>query len=270
MKSLLSLWITGCVSAACWQPVVCQAQRGSSGYIPQLYQGQSALKAKKWSSAASHFRYALEWNHNGIDAHLGIAEVYLATGQPKRALEEFRVVLRMNPHSAEAERGIHQARSADEEEAAFQAIAAQVKQEPDNADAHTTYAEELVERDRLEEAQREAETALRLDPRQGHAYCALGRVAARQGKDDEARKNLEIAIKRDSTDDDAFATLGDLAMKAKAYRQAVTYYSREVAIVPDESEGHKKLLAALTALGDTARAEKERLLLERLESSQPK
>lgn len=239
-------------------------QRGSSGYIPQLYRGQEALKAKRWSSAASHFRTALEWNRNGIDAHLGLANVYLHKGQMKRAIEEYNVAFRLNPHSAEAERGVHQARTEGEEEASFQALQEQIKAEPNNADAHTTYAEELVERDRLDEGQKEAELALHLDPHQGHAYCALGRIAAKQGKDNEARKNLEVAIKRDSTDNDALSALGDLAMKAKDYKQAVTYYRRVVQVVPDETEGYQKLIAALTAIGDTRSAERAKALLDRL------
>jgi Tfp pilus assembly protein PilF len=239
-------------------------QRGSSGYIPQLYRGQEALKAKKWSSAASYFRTALEWNRNGVEAHLGLANVYLHRGQMKRAIEEYNVVFRLNPHSAEAERGVHQARSAGEEDAAFLALQEQVKAEPNNADALTTYAEELVERNRLEEGQKEAELALRLEPGLGHAYCALGRIAAREGKDDEAQKDLLIATRRDSTDDDAFSTLGDLAMKAKDYKQAVTYYRRVVQIVPDETEGYQKLIAALTAAGDTRGADRAKTLLDRL------
>jgi|SRR5579871_309311 len=239
-------------------------QRGSAGYIPQLYRGQEALKGRKWTAAASYFRTALEWNRSGIEAHLGLASVYLHTGRPKRAIEEYNVVFRLNPHSAEAERGVHEARTEGEEEAAFQALVEQVKAEPNSADVHTTYAEELVERGRLEEAQREAETALKLDPKQGHAYCALGRIAVRQGDDDKARRNLEIAVKHDSTDDDAFTTLGDLAMKAKDYRQAIIYYRHVVQIVPDESEGYRKLIDALTAAGDTRGAEREKAALDRL------
>jgi len=246
----------------------CSAQRGSAGYSPQLNSGNRALAVKKWNSAASHFRAALEWDRNGVDAHIGLGNVYLATGKPKRAAEEFSAALRLRPHSAAAERGIHLARSTDEEATSFTELEAQVKQEPGNPDLRATYAEELVERNRFEEAQKEAEEALRLDPKQGHAYCALGRIATKQGNDAEARKNLEIAIKRDSMDDDALTALGDLAMKAKDYRQAASYYRRVAHILPDEKEGHEKLLVALEGLGDARGAEREKATIARL--SQPK
>jgi Tfp pilus assembly protein PilF len=251
----------------CLLPVVASAQRGSQGYTAQLYQGQSSFKSSQFNAAAYHFRAALEWDQDGVDAHIGLGKVYLQTGKPEKAIEEFQAALRLKPHSAEAERLIHEAREKSnkgEEEKAFQELAAQVKRNPKNADLHTTYAEELVERDRLAEAQAEAELALKLDPKQGHSYCALGRIAARQGKEADAQKYLETALHFDNTDDDALITLGDLAMKAKDYRRASDYYRRVVILVPDQTEGHKKYLEALTDLGDTRRAEKEKAAIERL------
>src|SRR5579871_3460204 len=141
MKIQLALFAGSLLLAAMYGSVPCGAQRGSAGYIPQLNQGREALKEKKWYSAATHFREALSWDRTGVDAHVGLGNAYLGAGEVKRALEEFKSALRLNPHSATAEFGIHQARSASEEEAAFEALEAQVKREPDNADVQTTYAE---------------------------------------------------------------------------------------------------------------------------------
>jgi len=219
---------------------ICAAQRGSAGYLPQLNAGQRALKAKRWSAAASHFRQALVWDKRGVEALSGMGFVYLGSGESKRAVESFRAALKINPHLAEAERGIHLANSPEEEQSAFEALMEQAKNEPKNADVHATFAEELVERNRLDEGKAEAELALKLDPKQGHAYCALGRIAVKQGHD------------------------GDDAMKTKNYALAVRYFRRVVAIVADETEGHAKLMAALTAAGDAKGAEREKQILARL------
>lgn len=243
---------------------ICAAQRGSAGYLPQLNAGQRALKAKRWSAAASHFRQALVWDKRGVEALSGMGFVYLGSGESKRAVESFRAALKINPHLAEAERGIHLANSPEEEQSAFEALMEQAKNEPKNADVHATFAEELVERNRLDEGKAEAELALKLDPKQGHAYCALGRIAVKQGHDEEARTALLKAIKRDADDDDAYAALGDDAMKTKNYALAVRYFRRVVAIVADETEGHAKLMAALTAAGDAKGAEREKQILARL------
>ncbi len=241
-----------------------QAQRGSSSYVYQMYRGKEALARKNWYEAASHFRYALVWDHKGVEAHSGLGYVYLGLAEKQRAIDEFNAALRLKPHFSEAERGIHKAREAGEAEAAFHALEVQVKQEPNNAGLHATFAETLLDHDQVEEAKKEAEAALQLDPKLGHAYCALGRIAARQRDIEEARKNLEIAIKQDSTDDDAFTALGDLAMKANDFKLAVKYYRRVAILLPEETDAQKKLLEALTAFGDRNGADKVKVKLARL------
>jgi Tfp pilus assembly protein PilF len=240
------------------------AQRGSAGYVPQVNQGQSSLARHQWSAAASHFRFALQWDRSGVAAHNGLGEAYLHLGRREGAAEEFEAALRLSPHSAEAERGIRAARSEGEAEAAFDELQEQVQREPGNADAHTTLAEELLDRHQPDAAAHEAESALKLDRKQGHAYCVLGRIAAQHGDLDVARKNLGLAILLDSTDDDAYSTLGDLAMRDKDFPRAVQYYRHVVSIAPDETEGHKGLRDALTALGQTREAAKETAILNRL------
>lgn len=240
------------------------AQRGSAGYVPQVNQGQSCLARHQWNAAASHFRFALQWNRGGVAAHNGLGEAYLHLGRRERAAEEFEAALRISPHSADAERGIHSARSEAEAEAAFKDLQEQVQREPGNADLHTTLAEALMDRNQPDAAEREAQAALKLDRKQGHAYCVLGRVAAQRGDAKEAHKDLGLAVLLDSADDDAYATLGALALQEKDYPQAAQYYRHVVNIVPDETEGHKGLRDALTALGQTREAAKETTVLQRL------
>jgi tetratricopeptide (TPR) repeat protein len=87
-----------------------------------------------------------------------------------------------------------------------------------------------------------------------------------QGKEADAQKYWETALHYDNTDADALTGLGDVAMKAKDFRRAADYYRRVIVFVPGLVEGHKKYLEALTSLGDTRRAEKEKAAIERLTS----
>lgn len=242
----------------------CEAQRGSASYVSQLNRGREALSQKRWRSAESHFRYALVWASRGVEAYSGLGYVYLHIGEKQRAIDEFNAALKIKPHFADAERGIHQARSEGEEESAFHSLEEQVKQEPNNADLHATFAEELLERDRVDDAQREADMALKIVPNMGHAYCALGRVALKRNNVAEAQRLLEIALKRDSSDDDALTALGDLAMTQKDFQLATKRYKRVVEVVPEQIEGHTKLMGALTALGDERGVAKEKITLARL------
>lgn len=226
--------------------------------------GRDALRQKQWASAASYFRNATGWEGRSADAHAGLGTAYLHLAQTQRAGDEFKAALRINRHNAEAERGLHLVRSPDEEENAFQALTEQVKGEPNNADLRATYAEELVERNRFDEAQKEAEAALQIKPKIGHAYCALGRVAAHNGKDDEARRNFLVAVKADKHDDDAWGGLGDLAMKEKDYPAAIANYQHAAAIVPEEQQWHEKLRDAYKAAGNAQGAEQQQTLLDSL------
>jgi Tfp pilus assembly protein PilF len=254
--------------SACFFAVFCcsaAGQRGSAGYVPQINAGDRALAAHKYASAAYAYRYALEWNPDGVEAHVGLGNVYLKTGKKDRARDQFAEALRIKPHSSEAERGIHDARTPGQEEAAFQVLEKEAQSEPNNADVQTTYAEELIERDRLLEGKERATAALKLNSHMWHAYCALGRIAAKEGDDKTATDDLEIAVSHDDEDDDAIAALGELAMKNKQYVYAALWYRKLVKILPDERDGYQKLIGALDAGNQTAEADRVRADLKQLE-----
>jgi tetratricopeptide (TPR) repeat protein len=229
--------------------------------------GEHALAAKEFVAAASYFRTALQWNSNGVAAHLGLGNTYLQTSHPQKAREEFAAVLKVSPHSAEAERGIHEARSDGEEQEAFQELEVLVPKQPRNADIHTTYAEELLERDRTSEAKVEALLALKLDNKQWHAYGVLGLIAKKEGDLASARANLETAIKHDSADDDSLAGLGDLDLQEKNYSGAVKLYRQLVKVAPEESEGHRKLAQGLELLGQKDAARVEAAIADAIETA---
>ena len=240
-------------------------QRGSVGYVPQLNAGERALAQHQYSSAASHFRYAIVFDSKGVGAHVGLGTVYLRIGKKQRALEEFIFVQNLDRHSAAAERGIHDARSDGEEQQAFQDLEDELKHDPANADLHTTYAEELLERGNIAGAEVQANAALKLDANQWHAYCALGRIALEQGHLEEAKAKLEIAVLHDDNDDDALSALGDLELKAGNTRTALKLFRKLAKVVPEDAEAHRKLASALDATGDKTGAAKERLIADQID-----
>lgn len=245
--------------------LLCADAHADRNAFPRLmYAGRTALARENWTAAASSFRGALSYDPRSADAHAALGTAYLHLVLTERAQDEFNAALRLNIHCSEAERGIHLLRSTDQEAAAFKALEDQIKRQPNNADLHAAYAEELIERDRFDEAQKEAEAALRLKPQLGHAYCALGRIAAHKGNDAEARKDFTIAAQADKRDDDAFAALGDLAMKDKDYKTATAQYRRAVTIVPEERQWHEKLRSAYSAAGDIQGAAQEAAILANL------
>ena len=229
-----------------------------------MYTGRVALAHENWTAAASAFRGALSYDPRSADAHAALGTAYIHLVLIERAQDEFNAALRLNIHCAEAERGVHLLRTTDQEEAAFKALEEQVKRQPNDANLHAAYAEELIERNRFEEAQKEADSAVRLKPQLGHAYCALGHIAVHKGDDAQARKDFTLAVQADKRDDDACAGLGDLAMKEKDYKTATAHYRRAAAIVPQERQWHEKLRSALLAAGDAPGAAQEAAILTNL------
>ena len=242
------------------------AQRGSAGYLVQVNAGDREVAERRYESALSHYRYALVWNPTGQDGHIGLGNVYLKTGKKQKALEQFAYVLSLNKHNAAAERGIHDARSEGQELAAFQELEAQVAHEPNNPDLHTTYAEELVERDRLSDATYQATLALQLDAKQWHAHCALGRIAFKLGHLDEARTHLQLSTQHDPSDDDALETIGELELQQSHPDKAAAAFRQLIRLVPEEAEGHLHLADALAALGDPSGAANERRIAAAIRS----
>lgn len=242
-------------------------QRGTAGYIPQLNLGDRAFAAKHYTAAASYYRTALQWNASGVAAHVGLGNVYLKTSRTERAREEFAAALKLSPHSAEAERGIHLARTDSEEQEAFQELEQLVPREPKNADLHTTYAEELLERDRREDAKAQAEIAIKLDPNQWHSFGVLGQIAMLSGDVKSAVTHLETAIKHDPNDDDSLVALAQIELDRKNIGVAVKLLRQLVRVAPEESVGHSKLAGALELIGDQEGAKRERAAAAAIESS---
>lgn len=246
---------------------VLATQRGSQGYTPQVNSGDRSLAKREFQAAISHYRYALTWNASGIEAHVGLGNVFLKLGRKQRALEQFAAALKVNAHYAQAERGIHEARSEGQEQETFQELESEVNREPKNPDMQTTYAEELLERDRVKDAKSHAELAVSLDARQWHAYGVLGEIALREKDYNAARTNLQTAVLHDSTDDDSVLALGDLEFAQGNYSDAVRIFTRLVKLVPEESEGHQKLANAYEKSGNPAAAKAERLLALEIEKA---
>jgi len=232
----------------------------SATMMPQAQrtQAEGQLRRGHWGEAAAAFRRVIASDYHDAHAHSSLGYAYLYGGDAKRAGEEFKIALRLHPHLSSAENGLHQT-FADEgdHDGYLKLIQDQVQKEPNNADAHTALAEELLERGQVAPAREEAQAALRLSPDLGHARCVKARIEAQKGQDAQAHTDFEVAVKHDRNDDDAWGGLGDLAVKAKDSREAINCYRRAASASPEHEEWHKKLADALEAAGDLGQAAQE-------------
>jgi Flp pilus assembly protein TadD len=238
-----------------------------TGYVPQINAGQRDLSAHRYQSAAEHFRYAMVFDRSGLEAHVGLGNVYLKSGLRERAIQQFVFVLGKSPHYDAAERGIEAARSPAETDDAFKALASDVERSPKEADLLTTYSEELITRGRLDEATGYATKALSENPKMWHAHCALGRIAFAQGRLQEAIDHLTLAVNHDNDDDDAIEALGNIQMAQNHPQAAAKWFRQLIAILPEEADGHEDLASALSKMGDQAGAEAERRIADHIKDN---
>ena len=112
--------------------------------------------------------------------------------------------------------------------------------EPSSAIGHNNLGFSYLKQGRLDEAEREILTALRLSPEWEKAQTNLAAVLARQGRMYEAGE--------------ARAQLGYMLLKHGQYQAAVDLFQKEVASRPDDAAAHNNLGAALLLRGDVGLA----------------
>lgn len=239
-------------------PLVAHAHSATMLPSSQMQGAEEEMGRGQWGSAAAALRRVISMNYHDAHAHSELGYAYLHSGEAKRAGEEFKTALRLHPHLSSAENGLHLTFANESDHDAYlKLIQDQVKSEPNNPDAHTALAEELLERNQVDAAQAEVLTALRLSPGSGHAHCVQARIEAQKVQVAQAHADFEIAVKRDRNDDDAWGGLGDLAVKAKDSREAINCYRRAASASPEHGEWHKKLADTLEAAGEAGQAAQE-------------
>ena len=170
---------------------------------------------------------------------------------------------------------------------------------PSSARAHYNYGAALQQQGRLDEAQREYNSVLQLDPRYTKAYVNLGQLFVSKDKLDEAKKYYEKAIELDSRTGEAHAgyaylleRLGEPQQARAEYETAIrvtpksarlfyTYaafldkrgeldaaiaqYQRALDVDPKLADAHSELATALFTKGDLQKAEAHYLEAARLD-----
>jgi len=170
---------------------------------------------------------------------------------------------------------------------------------PSSARAHYNYGASLQQQGRLDEAQQEYNSVLRLDPNYTKAYINLGQLFVSKDKLDEAKKYYEKAIELDPRTSEAHAgyaylleRLGEAEQARAEYQNAIrvtpksarlfyTYaafldkrgeldaaiaqYQRALDVDPNLADAHSELATALFTKGDLQKAEAHYLEAARLD-----
>jgi tetratricopeptide (TPR) repeat protein len=134
-------------------------------------------RAGKPQEAIEHLRMALQFKPDFADAQNNLGIDLVQEGDQQGAEAAFRSALTINPYDGgtRANLGRLLAGKGDWKEAAFHLQKA-VQLEPADVDAHVAYSVVLLQMNRLPEAEREAETALKVDPKSSQARDLLTQI----------------------------------------------------------------------------------------------
>jgi len=142
--------------------------------------------------------------------------------------------------------------------------------DPDLAEAHAARARVLTGDMRHDEAWREVEIALRLDPESyevnqaaGGWYRSLRRFAEAIPYFEKAAGSMETDYSSTSTLVSCYKAIGDVEGTRRAAQRSLARAEKVVALEPDNGTAMSIIVAALAALGETERAKEwaERALL---------
>jgi len=108
-----------------------------------------------------------------------------------------------------------------------------------------------------EEAKKEFEQELKIDPSNAAAEFSLGEIARRAGQWDEAAAHFSTAAKIDSGFAEAYLALGMSLASAQKFSEAVAPLEKYVKIVPEDPAGHYQLAIAYDRTGRKENASRE-------------
>jgi len=108
-----------------------------------------------------------------------------------------------------------------------------------------------------EEAKKEFEQELKIDPSNAAAEFSLGEIARRAGQWDEAAAHFATAARIDSGFAEAYLALGMSLTSAQKFAGAVAPLEKYVKIVPEDPAGHYQLAIAYDRTGRKESAARE-------------
>ncbi len=166
---------------------------------------------------------------NSIEGHKLNAEALEAQGKWDAAEKEYKAILAQNPHLP----GIHFL------------LGRLLLSKPD---AGPTAGED---------AKKEFQEELKLDPSNAGAEYVLGEMARQDSQWDEAIRHFSRATQLDAGFGDAFLGLGSALLSAKRFSDAIPPLQTAVKLEPRNPGAHYNLATALTRAGRKEEADKE-------------
>jgi tetratricopeptide (TPR) repeat protein len=150
-------------------------------------------------------------------------------------------------------------------EAAFLKV---TQMEPGYADGWVNVARARIQEGNMDSAEHVLRKALEIDPSLAKTHFFLGTALRALGRYDEAIVHLRRAADPYPRDRVVLNELGRVLFLKRQYREAITEFRKVLKIDAEDLQAHYNLMLSYQGLGDSASAEKERVLYLRFKADE--
>jgi Flp pilus assembly protein TadD len=119
---------------------------------------------------------------------------------------------------------------------------------------HVDKGNDLARKGKLDEAIKEFNTALEIEPQTSEALYGLGLVCQQRGKLDEAREYYQQAVKADPVNTDAMFNIGAINMWQQRYEEAIEVFELLSILTPEDPQVFLNLGSIYLASGNAEKA----------------
>lgn len=218
--------------------------------------GDAALAANQNADAEREYTAAIVLDLANGKAEYGLAVVAERQKKWNTAASHYRRALDLNPKSVSAARGLGRAMSElGDRSAARIAFGRAIEIDPASSEAHNDFGVFLYRSDEFDRSIQELTEAVRLDPSSALYHENLGRAYRKKSQWKEAERELDATSKAAPNDTEVWVALGQTCAAEKKLDDAAAAYGRALDIDPLDEEAAAGLAATLRAQGKLAEAE---------------
>lgn len=220
--------------------------------------GLSYYGTERFAEAVKELRPAAAADPTNTELHLVLAQSCLWSKQYSCALDEFKQILQTDPDSAPAHvlsgEALDGLGKTPEAIAEFQAAARVAPREPN---VHFGLGYLYWKSHQYDDAKREFEAELALDPAHAQSLAYLGDIAMKTDQPEAALPLLRKSIQLKSDIRIANIDLGVILAQQKQYADAAAALQDAIALDPAEPDAHYRLARVYREMGKVAESQKE-------------
>jgi tetratricopeptide (TPR) repeat protein len=209
-------------------------------------------KATWFTEAATElekFVTAVPNNPQTINAHLVLADSYVRLGEYKKVIQGLSPIADADPSNRTVAYLLGSALIGDGQLDRGQAIIDRLFRHEDSAEAHLLMGSILLLADKAQDALKEAQRAIELNPKLPGLQAWHGRVLMRLGDTEKAKAAFKTELAANPNDFESHLYLGILFRQDKEFEEALSQLRRAIQLRPREQYARYHLAAVYAAAG---------------------